>query len=159
LRINRTFFGRTSNKRKVFLTLINNLSKTLRMSENQTETSTLHNMESLVQTSLNNRSAKRMNYKKGNDANRIGSEMRNFAGETPELDAVFGFMSEWLDKGVTFELFQEKLKTYAMKNLKKAEDIIPLIMEIRDPRPDLITNHFLANLTTEEATSIAQMKR
>ena len=47
--------------------------------------------------------------------NQIMSESRSFVGETPELGAVVGLLSEWLDKGVTMEQFQEKLKLYVSK--------------------------------------------
>jgi len=50
-----------------------------------------------------------MNNYQCNDLSVIGSEMKQFAGETPELDAFFGLITEKLDKGTTFDKFQDKL--------------------------------------------------
>jgi len=50
------------------------------------------------------------------------SDLRSFLGETPELDAVIGLLSERLDKGVTFERFRDQVKNYVLKNYKKAEE-------------------------------------
>ena len=54
-----------------------------------------------------NRNRRRTNRRTDNQPT---SESRGFTGETPELEAVIGLLSEKLDKGVTMEKFQDKLK-------------------------------------------------
>jgi hypothetical protein len=76
-----------------------------------------------------NRNARRPNRR--NDSS-IG-ENRDFAGETLEIDAVLGLKSERLNKGTSFEIFQEKLVNYVLKNLPKAEDVIILVSALQDP--------------------------
>ena len=70
-----------------------------------------------------NRNGRRWNRK--NDAS-IG-ENRCFAGETLGIYAVMVLMSERLNKGTSFEKFQEKLANYFLKNLSKTENVIILI--------------------------------
>ena len=47
-------------------------------------------------------------------------EQKYFKGETPELNAVLGPITERLDQGVTFEKFQDVLKNYVLKNFTQA---------------------------------------
>ena len=52
----------------------------------------------------------RSNRKTGSKASTRIFKNRAFNGETPELDAVLGLASETLYKGVSFEIFQDKIK-------------------------------------------------
>ena len=94
-------------------------------------TATYATTETPSPTSSNtgNRNSRRPNRR--NDSS-IG-ENRDFAGETLELDAVLGLTSERLNKGTSFEIFQEKLGNYVLKNLPKAEDVIILVSALQDP--------------------------
>ena len=60
----------------------------------------------------------------GNKGGTRGLEQKYFKGETPELNAVLGLITERLDQGVTFKNFQDILKNYVLKNFHKAEDIV-----------------------------------
>ena len=91
--------------------------------------------------------------------NQIMSESRSFVGETPELGAVVGLLSERLDKGVTMEQFQEKLKLYVLKNYKKGEDVVTLVEDLVDPRIDFETKHAPADLTPEEEIRTSLMNK
>ena len=66
----------------------------------------------------------RGNSTRGNEGGTRGSEKKDFKGETTELNAVLGLITERLDQGVTFEKFQNVLKNYVLKNFHKAEDIV-----------------------------------
>ena len=46
---------------------------------------------------------RRGNLRHGNEGGTRGSEQNDFQGETPELNAVLGLITERLDQGVTFE--------------------------------------------------------
>ena len=62
--------------------------------------------------------------RRGNEGGTRGSEQKDFKGETLELNAVLGLITEILDQGVTFEKFQDVLKNYVLKDFHKAEDSI-----------------------------------
>ena len=72
----------------------------------------------------------------GNEGGTRVSEQKYFKGETPELNAVLGLITERLDQGVTFEKFQEVLKDYVLKNFHKSEDIVEMITDPKYPFPN-----------------------
>jgi len=84
--------------------------------------------------------------------------MRNFTGETPEIEAVLGLMMERLDRGVSFERFQDRLKNYTLKNMKRAEDIVELIMELSDPFASFKAKNCFLDPSPEEEQSASKMK-
>ena len=84
---------------------------------------------------------RRGNSRRGNEGGTRGSEQKDFKGETPELNAVLGLITERLDQGVTFEKFQDVLKNYVLKNLHKAEDIVEMVTHLNDPFPNFETKH------------------
>jgi len=45
-------------------------------------------------------------------------------------------VSERLDFGVTFDVFQKRFKNYALKSFKRIEDIVILITNLSDPKAD-----------------------
>ena len=59
--------------------------------------------------------------------------IKDFVGETKDVEAVLTLVTEKVDKGVMFERFQETLKTYVLKNLENWEDLVSLIMKLEDP--------------------------
>jgi len=81
-----------------------------------------------VQANNTNRNNRRGNYRRS-EAGHVGSEMRAFEGKTSELNGVLGLLTENLNHGVTFDVFQERVKNYILKNYKYAEDIIVLVTD------------------------------
>jgi len=63
-----------------------------------------------------------------------------------------------LDIGVPFDKFQDKIKNYVLKNFKKAEDIIKLIIELKNPTILFESKHMLADLTDEKKEKPAKIK-
>jgi len=59
-------------------------------------------------------------------------ENREFTDEKFELSAVLGLLTKRLNNSVPFDKFQDKIKNYVLKNFKKADDIIELIVESKD---------------------------
>jgi len=87
------------------------------------------------------------------------TEIKGFVGETPELVAVLTLLSEKVEKGVMFDVFQKKLKNYAIKNFNKKEDISILIANLEDPLKDFETNNAPMNLSTTEAANQMEVKK
>ena len=87
---------------------------------------------------------------RGNEGGTRGSEQKYFKGETPELNAFLGLITERLDQGVTFEKFQDVLKNYVLKNFHKAEDIVEMVTNLKDTLPNFETKHMPKDLTTTE---------
>ena len=58
-----------------------------------------------------------------------------------------------IQKGVTFERFQETLKKYVSKNLENGEDIVPLVMKLDDPTKTFEANHAPVDLMEEQLMS------
>jgi len=82
-------------------------------------------------TGQNTRQRGQRNNNRNTPTTRI--ENREFTGEMPELGAILGLLTKRLDNGVLFNKFQDKIKNYVLKNFKKAEDIMELIVELKDP--------------------------
>jgi len=85
-------------------------------------------------------------------------ENRKFTGETHELGAVLGLIMERLDIGVLFDKFQDKIKINVLKNFKKAEDIVELIVELKDPTVLFESKHMPVDLTDKEEAKPAKIK-
>jgi len=117
----------------------------VQMNQNE-EPGTGQNTRQRVQTN-NNRNIPTMRIKN-----------REFTGETPELGAILGLLTERLDNGVQFDKFQNKIKNYVLKNFKKAEDIMELIVELKDPTIFFESKHILADLTDEDEAKPAKIK-
>ena len=101
---------------------------------------------------------RRRNSRRGNEGGTKGSEQKYFKGETPELNAVLGLITERLDQGVTFEKFQEFLKNYVLKNFHKAEDIVEMVINLKYSCTNFETKHITKDLTTIEEGSKIKMK-
>ena len=119
---------------------------------------------SATSTTMRNKSGntyrgnRRIRSRRGNKGGARGSEQKDFKGETPELNAVLGIITERLDQGVTFEKFQEVLKNYVLKNFHKAEDIVEMVKNLKYPLPNFNTNHMPKDLTTTVEGSKLKMK-
>ena len=96
--------------------------------------------------------------RRGNESGTRGLEQKYFKGETPELNAVLGLITERLDQGVTFEKFQYVLKNYVLKNFHKAEDIVEMVTNLKDPCTNFETKNIPKDLTTTEEGSKINMK-
>ena len=77
-------------------------------------------------------------------------EQKYFKGETTNLNAVLGLITQRLDQGVTFEKFQDVLKNCVLKNFRKAEDIVEIIIYLNDPVTNFVTNQIPDDLTEKE---------
>ena len=62
-------------------------------------------------------------------------------------------MSERLEKGVSFDKFQEKVKHYALKNYNHAEDVVELIMKLKDPIKDFEAKYASQDLSEDDQNS------
>jgi len=102
-----------------------------------------------------NRNNSRHNFRRHNDS---GTDVKGFVGETPKLDAVLVLLTERVDKGTSFEKFQERLKTYALKNFKNAKDVIGLIINMDDPKADFQMKYAPKDLDVTEANNLFVMK-
>jgi len=82
----------------------------------------------------NPRNSKReMGYRRS-EVSVVRSEMKSYRGETAKLEAVLGLVTEKLDKGVTFNVFQNQMKNYILKNIKKLEDVVRFVMDLKDSK-------------------------
>ena len=84
----------------------------------------------------NRRVNQRGNLRRGNEGGMSRPEQKDFSGETPELNAVLGLITERLYQGVTFDKFQDVLK-----NFHKSEDIVEMVTDLNDPSPNFETKH------------------
>ena len=75
------------------------------------------------------------------------------------MGAVIGLLSERLDKGVTLEQFQDKLKHYVLKHFHRAEDVIPLITNFENPVDNFEDKYAPADLTTEQEAKPSFVKK
>ena len=85
--------------------------------------------------------------------NSIGENLY-FIGKTPELDAVLGLMSERLNKGISFEIFQEWLINFIHQNLTKEEDVVILVLDIQDTLESFKGNNCPADPNGEDKKPI-----
>ena len=62
---------------------------------------------------------------------------QRFFRQKKDIEAILTLVTEQVDKGVTFERFQETLKNYVLKSLENGEDIVTLVMKLKDHTLDL----------------------
>ena len=74
------------------------------------------------------------------------------------VKAELGLITERLYQGVTFEKFQDVLKNYVLKNFHKAEDIVEMVRNLKDPFPNFETKNIPKDLKTIEEGSKINMK-
>ena len=79
-------------------------------------------------------------------------------GETKDIEAVLTLVTKQVEKGVTFERFQETLKNYVLKILENGEDIVSLVMKLEDPTTSFEANHAPVDLTEEQLLSPVKVK-
>jgi len=98
------------------------------------------------------------NYHRGNESGAVGMEIKKFIGETPDLDSILTLATEKVEKGVTFDKFQDRLKNHILKTFKNAEDIVCLITDLKDPADSFEAKHAPMEPTPEEEQSVFKMK-
>jgi len=108
----------------------------------------------------NNANTKRNNRKSyyKNKYNTVG-DLKNFEGEIPELGAILSLLSEKVEKGVTFDVFQERLKNHILKSFQKAKDITSLATELVDLRIEFEAKHGPTNLSTIKAGNMMNIRK
>jgi len=107
-------------------------------------------------TTTSARNQRKNGFKRGNDNTIVGAELKAFVGETPEIDGVLTLLSERFDKGISFNRFQEKSKTYTLKNYKKGEDVALLITNLETTNFE--TTHRPPNLSPFEVADTTKFK-
>ena len=65
-------------------------------------------------TTTRNRNSRRFFRNSGSNNRQI----RDFSGETKDIEAILTLVMDQVDKGVTFNRFQETLKNYVLKRLE-----------------------------------------
>jgi len=93
---------------------------------------------------------RRGNYRSGNESSAVRTETKNFVGETPDLETILTLVTEKVEKGVTFDKFQDRLKNHILKTFKNAEDIICLITDLKDSVDGFEAKHAPTEPTPEE---------
>ena len=58
---------------------------------------------------------------------------RDFKGDTPEVGAALGLLSEKLDIGTDFDKFREKLKGYVERKFDNPKDLLFVVTDMEDP--------------------------
>ena len=84
--------------------------------------------------------------------------LRDFWGETTDLDAVLGLYTEKIDRSVNFEEFQDQLKNYALKTLKQAKDVVGMITNIVDLVSNFKTKNSPEDPFLKDQASMFKMK-
>ena len=105
-----------------------------------------------------NTTRSRISRRKFRNAGPSNRAVRDFSGETKEVEAVLTLVTEQVDKGVTFDIFQERLRNYVLKNLENGEDVIPVITKLEDPTTTFEENHAPGDLTEAELASPVKVK-
>ena len=75
-----------------------------------------------------------------NRRNLFSANERSWGGDKPDIGAVLGLRSEYLDKKHSFCSFLEKLVEYVLHELNNPNDVLELLTEQKDPRPGLKAN-------------------
>ena len=74
-------------------------------------------------------------------------EQNYFKGETPKLNSILSLITKRLDRGVTFDMFQDVLKNCVLKNFRKSEYMVEIITDLNDPVTNLDTKHMPDDIT------------
>ena len=83
----------------------------------------------------------------------FSSNERTWEGDTPEIGAVLGLRTEYLNKNTSFRLFMEKMEEYILRKLDNGSDVLPLVREQKDPGIRFEKNHLPKELSTENKKS------
>ena len=83
----------------------------------------------------------KINFRRGNEGRYIWSKQKYFIAETPKINAVLGLITKRLDERVIFDKVQDVLNNYVLKNFRKAEDMVEIITDLKDPVTNFNTKH------------------
>ena len=61
--------------------------------------------QTITTTNTQPQNNRRPNNRRGNNASNMGSKMKNFVGETQEIDGVLGLKTKKIEKGIRFDIF------------------------------------------------------
>ena len=76
----------------------------------------------------------------------------------PELNTVLVVITKIMNQVVTFEKFQDFLKNCSLKNFRKAEDIVEILIDINNSVTNFDTKNMPDDLTEKEEESKINMK-
>jgi len=80
----------------------------------------------------------------------LNSNERTWEGDTPDIGAVLGLRTEYLNKKTSFRVFMEKMEEYILRKLDNGGDVLPLVREQKDPRVSFEKKHLPKELSTED---------
>ena len=83
----------------------------------------------------------------------LSSNERTWEGDTPDIGAVLGLRTEYLNKKTSFRVFMEKMEEYILRKLDNGSDVLPLVREQKDPRVSFEKKHLPKELSTEDKKS------
>eukprot|EP00957_Ditylum_brightwellii_P177861 13547430-Ditylum_brightwellii.AAC.1 len=78
---------------------------------------------------------------------------RDLKGKMPEIGGVLVLKSERINKKVPFETVRELSVAYLMKELDRAQDVIPIVRGMTDPKPILIKRYKVKDLSDKDKKS------
>ena len=95
------------------------------------------------------------NNRRNNDNRRsnYGGNERTWEGDKPEVKAVLGLRTEWLDKKVSYRVFLEKMIEYVLREIDNPKDVLPVLKTQEDPLPKFEAANMPAELSDEDKKS------
>ena len=91
-----------------------------------------------IENNNNNRNNQGNNCRVDNRRNTFSGNERTWEGDKPDIGAVLGLRTEYLDKKHSFRAFLEKMVEYTLREINHPRDILPLLTDQVDQRDDFI---------------------
>ena len=85
------------------------------------------------------------------------SEQSGVRGK-PEVGAVLGLRTEYLNKKVSFEVFLEKMTDYVLRELKDAADVVSVVRDMTNATDEFANKHMHKELTDKQKRSDVQVQ-
>jgi len=76
------------------------------------------------------------NSQRGQRNRNFDTSVKFFKGSTPGIGATLSLSNERVSTDKGFEVFQDELETYILKELKNPTDIVTLVTDLVDPTPN-----------------------
>ena len=83
----------------------------------------------------------------------LSNNERTWEGDTPEIGAVLGLRTEYLNKKTSFSVFMEKMEEYILRKLNNGSDVLPLVRDQKDPSVVFETKHLPKDLSAVDKQS------
>jgi len=83
----------------------------------------------------------------------LSNNERTWERDTPEIGAVLGLRTEYLNKKTSFSVFMEKMEEYILRKLNNGSDVLPLVRDQKDPHLAFETKHLPKDLSAEDKKS------